>query len=162
MIWLGGGMAQIDTFDPKKIGNSKVNQAGSEYASIPTTVTGVRVCEHLANCAGVMDRMTAIRTVHHDVIDEHGAAVIRVHTGRPTSGTIQYPSIGAIIAKEMGDTPDQLPPYMVIGYPSIARDPGFLDLNMDISMSLTPNPAPLEFHAPPSFLINNKIVANPC
>ena len=32
-IWLGGGMAQIDTFDPKRKGDSKAKpkKSGSEY-----------------------------------------------------------------------------------------------------------------------------------
>ena len=39
-IWLGGGMAQIDTFDPKRRGDSKASPkvAGSEYAAIDTAV----------------------------------------------------------------------------------------------------------------------------
>ncbi len=126
MIWLGGGMAQMDTFDPKRVGDGKRNIAGSEYPSIRTNVPGVQVCEHLKTCADLMDRMTVLRTVHHDVIDEHGAAVIRVHTGRPTSGTIQYPSIGSIVAHELGPATETTPAYVVIGYPNVARDPGFL------------------------------------
>lgn len=126
MIWLGGGMAQIDTFDPKRLGDGKKNIAGSEYRSIETNAAGVRVCEHLKSCAGLMDRMTIVRTVHHDVIDEHAAAVIRVHTGRPTSGTIQYPSLGSIVSHQLGAADPTTPAYVVIGYPNVARDPGFL------------------------------------
>ncbi len=37
-----------------------------------------------------MDRVTAVRTVHHDVIDEHAAATNRMHTGRGVSGTVVY------------------------------------------------------------------------
>src|SRR6218665_319962 len=70
-IWLAGGMGQIDTFDPKRKGDPRKNLAGSLYASIETAVPGVRVCEHLTHLAPMMDRMTAVRTVHHDVIDEH-------------------------------------------------------------------------------------------
>lgn len=119
-------MSQIDTFDPKALGEWTEKRPGSEYPSIATSVPGVRVCEHLSGCASLMDRMTVIRSVHHEVIDEHGAAVIRVHTGRPTSGTIQYPSIGSVVAHELGKASEDLPAYMVIGYPNIARDPGFL------------------------------------
>jgi hypothetical protein len=126
MIWLGGGMSQIDTFDPKVVGEWTEKRPGSQYPSIPTSVPGVRVCEHLSRCAGLMDRMTIVRSVHHEVIDEHGAAVIRVHSGRPTSGTIQYPSIGSVIAHELGKASEDLPAYVVFGYPNIARDPGFL------------------------------------
>jgi hypothetical protein len=126
MIWLGGGMSHLDTFDPKRIGDPKDKKPGSAYASIPTNRPGIRVSEHLARCSQLMDRMTVIRSMHHEVIDEHAAAVIRVHTGRPTSGTIQYPSIGSIVSHELGAADQKVPPYVVIGYPNIARDPGFL------------------------------------
>jgi hypothetical protein len=126
MIWLGGGMAQIDTFDPKPMGDAKAKKAGGYYRSIDTVVPGVQVCEHLSETAKMMDRVTAMRTVHHDVVDEHAAATNRMHTGRPTTGTVQYPSIGSIIANERGAAADGVPAYMVIGYPNITRGPGFL------------------------------------
>ena len=125
-LWLGGGMAQIDTFDPKGRGDAAKKIPGCYYRTIPTAVPDVRVCEHLRRTAPLIDRVTILRTVHHDVIDEHGAAVIRVHTGRPTSGTIQYPSLGSIVAHERGSLDSSIPPYVVAGYPNIARDPGFL------------------------------------
>jgi hypothetical protein len=89
-------------------------------------VPGVQVCEHLAKLAPLMDRVTAVRTVHHDVIDEHAAATNRMHTGRPISGTISYPSIGSIITHERGAAADGAPPYVLIGYPNVTRGPGFL------------------------------------
>lgn len=125
-IWLGGGMAQTDTFDPKRLGDPKAKKAGSYYPSIETAVPGVRVCEHLSKLAPLMERVTAVRTVHHDVIDEHAAATNRMHTGRPISGTISYPSIGSIIAHERGAVSDDAPPYVLIGYPNVTRGPGFL------------------------------------
>jgi hypothetical protein len=125
MIWLGGGMAQIDTFDPKRRGDGK-SKPGSYYAAIPTAVPEVHVCEHLSRCAPLTDRMTIIRTVNHDVIDEHAAAVVRVHTGRPLSGTIQYPSLGSIISYSRGSVDPNVPAYVVVGYPNTARDAGFL------------------------------------
>ncbi|HAY80230.1 MAG TPA: DUF1501 domain-containing protein, partial [Planctomycetaceae bacterium] len=33
-IWLGGGMGQIDTFDPKRKGDPKNRKAGSYYDAI--------------------------------------------------------------------------------------------------------------------------------
>jgi len=126
MLWLGGGMGQMDTFDPKKVGKPMENVAGSAYPSIPTNVPGVRVCEHLSQSATLMDRMTAVRSMHHEIIDEHGVAVTRVHTGRPTSGTIQYPSIGSIVSHQLGAVDPLVPAYVVVGYPNVSRDPGFL------------------------------------
>ncbi len=126
MIWLGGGMAQIDTFDPKAMGDAKAKKAGSYYKAIDTAVPGVQVCEHLSGTARMMDRVTALRTVHHDVVDEHAAATNRMHTGRPTTGTVQYPSIGSIIADQRGAAGEGVPAYMLIGYPNLTRGPGFL------------------------------------
>src|SRR3954466_4661530 len=126
MIWLGGGMSQIDTFDPKRRGDPTKKLAGSYYDSIPTAVPGVRVCEHLKRLAPLMDRVTAVRTVNHDVIDEHAAAVNRMHTGRPVSGTVVYPSLGSVVAHELGAASDGAPPYVLIGYPNVTRGPGFL------------------------------------
>ena len=37
-IWLGGGMAQIDTFDPKRRGDPSTRKPGSDYAAIDTAV----------------------------------------------------------------------------------------------------------------------------
>jgi len=49
-----------------------------------------------------------------------------MHTGRPTSGTVQYPSLGSIIAHERGAVAEGVPAYMLIGYPNLTRGPGFL------------------------------------
>lgn len=125
-IWLGGGMGQIDTFDPKHRGDPKERKPGSYYDSIDTAVPGVRVCEYLERLAPLMDRVTAVRTVHHEVIDEHAAATNRMHTGRPISGTVIYPSLGSIIAHERGAASEDAPPYVLIGYPNVTRGPGFL------------------------------------
>lgn len=125
-IWLGGGMGQIDTFDPKRRGDPARKLAGSYYDSIPTAVPGVSVCEHLERTAPLMDRVTAVRTVHHDVINEHAAATNRMHTGRPVSGTVLYPSLGSVVAHERRAAQDGVPAYVLIGYPNVTRGPGFL------------------------------------
>jgi hypothetical protein len=127
-VWLGGGMSQTDTFDPKARGESKrlPRRAGSLYDSLPTAVPGVRVCEHLPKTAALMDRVTAVRTVHHRVIDEHAFATNLVHTGRLLSGTVTYPSIGSIVAHQRPAANANVPSYLLIGYPNVSRGPGFL------------------------------------
>ncbi|MDG2221741.1 MAG: DUF1501 domain-containing protein [Rubripirellula sp.] len=125
-IWLGGGMGQIDTFDPKRKGDATKKLAGAYYDSIETAVPGVQLCEHLPQLAPLMDRVTAVRSVHHEMIDEHAAATNRMHTGRPISGTITYPSLGSIIAHERGPANESVPKYVLIGYPNVTRGPGFL------------------------------------
>jgi hypothetical protein len=127
-IWLGGGMSQVDTFDPKQLGDakSKPSRPGSYYKAIDTSVPGIQVTEHLAQTARLMEHVTAVRTINHRVIDEHAFATNLVHTGRMISGNVIYPSIGSIIAHERGAANPSVPPYLLIGYPNVSRGPGFL------------------------------------
>ncbi|MCC7419045.1 MAG: DUF1501 domain-containing protein [Planctomycetaceae bacterium] len=125
-LWLGGGMAHIDTFDPKRRGDPKERKPGSDYAPIDTAVAGVQVTEHLPRVARVMDRITAIRSIHHETVDEHATATHFVHTGRRLSETIRYPSLGSIVSHQRGPGDTGVPAYVLIGYPNAARDPGFL------------------------------------
>jgi hypothetical protein len=124
-IWLGGGAAHIDTFDPKVRGDGK-KKAGSYYEAINTAIPGVQVCEHLKHTAPLLDRCALLRSITHTIKSEHAAAANLVHTGRLPSGTIQYPSVGSIVSHELGPKSDEVPAYVVMGYPNITRDPGFL------------------------------------
>jgi hypothetical protein len=139
-VWLGGGAAQIDTWDPKAKGDAKAKQAGSYYDAIPTAIPGVNVCQHLARCARLYDRFIPVRTVHHEVIDEHARATNQVHTGRPTAGTIIYPSIGSAVSHTRGPINDRVPTYMLLGFPNVTRGPGFLGADAGF-VYLTAGPA---------------------
>jgi hypothetical protein len=149
-IWLGGGMAQIDTFDPKKLGDNKSKQkiAGSMYKSIDTSVPGVQLTEHLSRTAKVMEHVTVMRTVNHKVIDEHAFATNIVHTGRMISGNVVYPSIGSIITHERGAASSDVPPYILIGYPNVSRGPGFLGAKSGYVYLTDTNTGPSGFTRP--------------
>ncbi len=125
-IWLGGGACHIDTWDPKRRGDPKAKKAGSAYDPIPTAIKDVQVCEHLTRMATLLDRTVVVRSVNHDVIDEHAAATNRLHVGRPPTGTTIYPSIGSVVSHQLGARGEGVPPYVVMGYPSATRGPGFL------------------------------------
>ena len=150
MLWLGGGMSQIDTFDPKQRGDAKQKKAGSYYSAIDTAVPGVQVCEHLSQTARMMENVTAIRTLNHDVVDEHAAAANRMHTGRPTGGTVTYPSLGSIVADQRGAVAEGVPAYMLLGYPNIARGPGFLGPKAGYVYSTNINSGPAGLARPKS------------
>ncbi len=126
LLWLGGGASQIDTWDPKKMGDAKAKKPGSYYPSIETAIPGTQICEHLPSCAKILDRFNIIRTVNHDIIDEHAAATNIMHTGRAISGRVTYPSIGSIITHQKGALNESVPAYVLIGYPNVTRGPGFL------------------------------------
>lgn len=125
-IWLGGGACHIDTWDPKRRGDAQARKPGSYYGAIETAVPGTQVCEHLPRCAQLLDRFNIVRTVHHDGFPDHAAATNFVHTGRPVSGTVLYPSIGSLVTHCRGPLNDRVPGYVLIGYPNVARGPGFL------------------------------------
>ena len=126
LLWLGGGASHIDTWDPKRVSSDGVEDAGSAYAAIDTAIPDVQVCEHLHRTAALLDRCVPIRSMCHDVVDEHAAATYRMHTGRPTSGTVVYPSIGSVVSALKGSISDLIPSYVLIGNPSPARESGFL------------------------------------
>ncbi|MCG6154431.1 DUF1501 domain-containing protein [Rubinisphaera sp. ICM_H10] len=126
MMWLGGGPAQMDTFDPKRVSKDGLKDPGSAYPAIDTAVPGIQLCEHLPRMAKVMDRCTAVRSLNHDEIDEHAAASYRMHIGRPTSGTVVYPSMGSVIVNQKESLSDKVPDYVLMGHPSPGRQPGFL------------------------------------
>jgi hypothetical protein len=149
-IWLGGGMGQVDTFDPKDLGDNRGNpkKPGSLYKSIDTSVPGVRVCEHLSKTAKLMEHVTVMRTVNHKVVDEHAFATNIVHTGRMISGNVVYPSIGSIVAHELGAADPSVPAYMLIGYPNVSRGPGFLGAKSGYVYLTDTNTGPAGFARP--------------
>ncbi len=124
-LWLGGGACHVDTFDPKRRSKGP-KDPGSYYAAVDTAIPGVQLCEHLSRTAKLLDRCALVRTLNHNVVDEHAAATNRVHTGRPPADSTVYPSIGSIISHELGAVGDGVPAYVVAGYPSASRGPGFL------------------------------------
>ena len=150
-IWLGGGMGQMDTFDPKDLGDNRSSpkKPGSLYPSIETAVPGVRVCEHLPRTARLMEQVTVLRSVNHKVIDEHAFATNLVHTGRMISGNAVYPSIGSLVAHTRGAADPSVPAYMLIGYPNVSRGPGFLGIKDGYIYLVDTESGPAGFMPPP-------------
>jgi hypothetical protein len=56
LIWLAGGMAAPETFDPKRYApyekGLSYDRVLSTFPAIPTSVDGVRICQGLENIAG--------------------------------------------------------------------------------------------------------------
>src|SRR5262245_6107331 len=123
-VWLPGGMCHVDTFDPKPKGDGG-NLPGSYYNSIKTPVQGVELCEHLPRIAERLEHFAIVRSLHHQ-FPNHTQAVDFMHTGRTPSGTVVYPSLGSIVARELGGFDPKAPAYVVIGNPMQPRGPGFL------------------------------------
>ena len=108
-IFLPGGMAQQETFDPKPY-------APLEYRgplkSIPTKITGERIGEVFKRTAQVTDKLTIIRSMTHGEA-AHERGTHNMFTGYRPSPALQYPSMGSVVSHEFGPR-NNLPPYVII------------------------------------------------
>jgi hypothetical protein len=111
-IWLPGGPAHQDTFDLKP--EAPVEYRG-EFKPIRTNVPGIDICEHMPKLAQVADKYVVIRSIAHTFAD-HGGGHKKFLTGRdplqPTGFVNDYPMVGSMASKLLGDTPNGLPNYI--------------------------------------------------
>lgn len=114
LLWLGGGISQIDTFDPKPEAGPEVR---GHFGSIPTRLAGVRFSDRLPRLAAALDRFCVIRSMTHDDRN-HGSADHLMLTGYAQTPATEYPSFGAIVAKELGYR-RSLPPFVALPSPPI-------------------------------------------
>ena len=115
LVYLGGGLSHHDSFDLKPDAPAEIR---GKYSSIPTNVTGLRICELLPMMAKTMDKVCLVRSGAHNN-DHHETASNWVLSGRFGSAFGDYPAIGAVVAHETGFKAS-LPPYV-----SIPRNPSF-------------------------------------
>jgi hypothetical protein len=116
-IWMWGGPAHLDTFDPKP-------EAGRDYCGpytspIETNVNGIRIGQALPRLADHADKYSIIRSMTHG-INAHETASYVVQTGRPAGTGDVFPCAGAVASRFMGiDAGYQglLPPYIVLTKP---------------------------------------------
>ena len=115
LVFLGGGLSHIDSFDPKPDAPADVR---GRYAAIDTAVPGLRVCEKLPLLARVMDRVSLVRSAGH-ASDHHETATNWVLSGRSGSAFGDHPAAGAVVAHELGRR-GALPAHV-----AIPRNPAF-------------------------------------
>ena len=121
LLWMAGGMAQTETFDPKTYTpyepGLQSSRVLSTFKSIPTVVDGVSISEGLDNIAKVMDRGTLIRS--HRVGDLgfilHSRHQYHWHTGYEPPQPLAMPHMGAWVAKLLGPKNPDMPPFIAIG-----------------------------------------------
>ena len=108
LLWMNGGPSQMDTFDLKP-GHAN----GGPYKEIATNAPGVKISEHLPKTARHADRMAIIRSMSTKEAD-HGRATYYMRTGHVPGGPIQYPALGALVAKELERPDAELPGFVSI------------------------------------------------
>ena len=124
LLWMSGGPAQTDTFDLKT-----GHKNGGPFAPSATAMPGIQISEHLPKVAEQMKRLAIVRSMKTQEGD-HGRATYHLRTGYQQQGPIDYPSVGAALAKELGDPAADLPGFISVaptrGVNPAAYGAGFL------------------------------------
>src|SRR5262245_62016940 len=106
LLWMIGGPPQSLTFDLKK---------QSAFKAIPTNAPGVHISEHLPQTAKVMGNVTLLRRME-TADSNHGSARYLMHTGfRKGQNGVAHPTLGSIVAKQLGDPAAELPTFISVG-----------------------------------------------
>jgi len=121
LLWMAGGMASAETFDPKaylpyEVG-TPVEKIISTFPAIDTAVDNIKICQGLEGIASIMDRATLIRShVQADLGSIlHSRHQYHWHTGYVPPQTVAAPHIGAWMAKVLGGRNDVMPAFINIG-----------------------------------------------
>lgn len=121
VLWMAGGMAAPETFDPKRYTPFEVGVPADKilctFPAIDTAVDNIKISEGLENVAKVMDRATLIRS--HVVADLgnilHSRHQYHWHTGYIPPQTVAAPHIGSWMARVLGPRNPAIPAFINIG-----------------------------------------------
>lgn len=121
VLWMAGGMAHTETFDPKRHTpfEKGVDPKGilSTFPSIPTVLDGVRLSAGLEQIASVMDRATLVRSaVSEDLgVVLHSRHQYHWHTGYAPPLSVAAPHLGSVLARTLGPRDPAVPAFINIG-----------------------------------------------
>jgi hypothetical protein len=119
LLWMDGGPSHKDTFDPKPD-----SRGAGEFKPIASKAPGVYISEHLPKIAQTLDKGVIVRSMSTPE-GAHARAKYYMHTGyREGQGGIIHPSLGSIVAHELGDANGAMPNYVAINSRSYGA--GFL------------------------------------
>src|SRR6516225_9141072 len=96
LLFMRGGPSQFETFDPKPGAKT-----GGPTKAIQTAVEGVQIAEGWTNLAKEMKDVALIRSLTSRE-GEHQRAAYQLHTGYAPTANVKYPSLGSIVARELG------------------------------------------------------------
>jgi uncharacterized protein (DUF1501 family) len=124
LLWMNGGPSQMDTFDLKP-----GHRNGGPFKEIATSAPGLKICEHLPKLARFGNKMAVVRSLSTKEGD-HGRASYLLRTGYLPQGAIHHPTLGSLLAKELGRDGSPLPNFVSIApyrqFNAAAYGPGFL------------------------------------
>jgi hypothetical protein len=121
LLWMAGGMAQTETFDPKRYTPFETGLESarvlSTFPDIPTKVDGVRLSKGLERIASVMDRCTLVRGYQAGDLGFilHSRHQFHWHTGYAPPQSVACPHIGSWISKILGPKNENMPAFIDVG-----------------------------------------------
>jgi len=121
VLWMAGGMAHTETFDPKRYTaftpGLKPDQVLSTFPQIDTVVDDIKLTAGLEQIAHVMDRATLIRSYTAGDLGFilHSRHQYQWHTGYAPPQTVAAPHIGSVIARTLGPRDPAMPAFIDIG-----------------------------------------------
>src|SRR6516225_5335073 len=121
VLWMGGGMAHTETFDPKRYTAYDKGMSSSAFLStfpsIDTAVDTIKFSEGLEKLAKVIDRGTLIRSYTAGDLGFilHSRHQYQWHTGYAPPQTVAAPHLGAVIARTLGPLNPVMPAFINIG-----------------------------------------------
>ena len=101
LVYLDGGPAQTDTFDPKP--DAGRNYFGNYKGVCKTNVEGIEIGEKLPLLATMADKYSLVRSMTHGS-NAHETGHYAMITGDTSGGAVVYPSFGAVISYMKRDT----------------------------------------------------------
>jgi hypothetical protein len=121
-IFLPGGMAHQDSFDPKPYAPLEYR---GEMGTVQTKVQGLLLNEYLKETAQIADKITICRSMTHGEA-AHERGTHNMFTGYRPSPALVYPSMGSVVSHEFGPR-ENLPPYVCIpSQPTTYAGTGYL------------------------------------
>ncbi len=121
LIWMAGGMAQTETFDPKKYtpfeDGLDAQRVLSTFPAIDTVVDDIKLSAGLERIAKVMDRGTLIRSYRSGDLGFilHSRHQFHWHTGYAPPLSVAAPHFGAWVASARGPNNPNLPAFIDVG-----------------------------------------------
>jgi uncharacterized protein (DUF1501 family) len=121
VLWMAGGMAQTETFDPKRYTpfepGVRTERVLSTFPAIDTAVDNIKISQGLERVAKIMDRASLIRTFQGPDLGFilHSRHQFHWHTGYVPPQSLAVPHIGSVIAKTLGPRNPTVPPFIAIG-----------------------------------------------
>ena len=121
VLWMAGGMAHTETFDPKRYTpfakGIKPADVMSTFPQIDTAVDNIKFSAGLERLASVMDRGTLIRSYTAGDLGFilHSRHQFHWHTGYAPPQTVACPHLGAFLARTLGPNNPAVPAFINIG-----------------------------------------------